>query len=79
MALQAIISALNDVVNDEKCTKCATEEIAKTTSAYIRELKAAKKNGEFAKEDKKALKTEVKALFKSVKGDLKAAKKESKR
>lgn len=73
--MQVLISALNDAVNDDRCTKCATETIANTTAAYIRELKAAKKNGEFSKEEKKALKAEAKALFKTVKSEIKANRK----
>jgi GTP1/Obg family GTP-binding protein len=73
--MQLLIAALNDAVDDDKCTKCATDKVAATMTAYVQELKAAKKNGEWSKEEKKALKGEMKTLFKSVKSDVKAMRK----
>lgn len=59
---------LADLANDEnQCTTCAAGTIAKVVSSLSTEMKLAKKNKDFSKEDKKALKKETKLLFKEVK------------
>ena len=59
---------LADLADDEsQCTTCAAETIAKVVSSLTTEMKLAKKNKDFSKEDKKALKKETKLLFKGVK------------
>ena len=64
-------AALNDLADEGKCTKCTVENISTLLTGHAREIKAAKRNGEWSKEDKKALKAEVKGLFKGVKKDVK--------
>lgn len=47
--------------------------MAHTLTAYVTDMKAAKKSGQWSKEDKKALKAEAKAVGKRVKGSVKLA------
>jgi Sec-independent protein translocase protein TatA len=54
------------------------KEVARTVTLSIRELKSAKKNGEFSKEEKKAMKAEVKATFKELKDEVKRTWKDNK-
>ncbi|CAL5873436.1 uncharacterized protein PFLUO_LOCUS7715 [Penicillium psychrofluorescens] len=70
--ISALSSALNDLSDEGKCTKCTVENISTLLTSHAREIRAAKQNGEWPKEDRKALKAEVKGLFKGVKKDVKA-------
>lgn len=70
--LQALTVALNDIADERQCTKCAVETASGLLTGYVREVKAAKKNGQYSKEEKKALKKEIKGLAKGVKRDVKA-------
>ncbi|KAB8275324.1 hypothetical protein BDV30DRAFT_236692 [Aspergillus minisclerotigenes] len=70
--LQALSVAFNDIADERQCTKCAVETTSSLLTGYIREVKAAKKNGQYSKEEKKALKKEIKGLAKVVKRDFKA-------
>lgn len=67
----ALSSALADVGNANCCSKCATESAAHIFTAYLRDLRAAKKNGQWSAEEKKALRAEAKGLMKEIKRDIK--------
>jgi hypothetical protein len=77
-ALQVLSLALMDLANGRDCTECSLKEVARTVTLSIRELKSAKKNGEFSKEEKKAMKAEVKATFKELKDEVKRTWKDNK-
>lgn len=71
MALIGTLSStLAGAGNENCCSKCVTKNAAQTLALYLRELRAAKKNGEWSAEEKKALKKEVKGLFKEIKHDV---------
>lgn len=70
--IRTLVAALNDITDEKKCTKCTVESISTILTGQVRDLRAAKRNGTWSKEDKKALKAEVKALFKPMKKDLKS-------
>lgn len=72
-----MISALNELNDHTKCTKCLVANISALLTAQFRDLKAAKRNGEWSKDQRKALKAEVKATLKPVKKDIKNLWKES--
>lgn len=69
--LLSISEALADLADSEgaHCTKCAIDNVAETLTKLLRDVKMAKKNGEWTKEEKKALKKEAKMLGKGVKGE----------
>lgn len=69
--IHELINALTSAADGRSCSRCATESAARTITAYLRDLRAAKKNGQWSSEEKKALKAESKALFKEMKKDLK--------
>lgn len=60
------------MVDEKKCTKCTVENISTLLTGHVRDLRVAKQNGVWSKEDKKALKTEIKGLLKPVKKDVKS-------
>lgn len=62
--MSGVLADLAD--DDNQCTTCAAETIAKVVSSLSTEMKLAKKNNDFSKEDKKALKKETKLLIKGV-------------
>lgn len=70
-AIDAIISALSDIRDNERCTTCAIKDAAHSMTIYARELQAAKKQEKWTKEDKKAMKAEAKSLIKEIKRDVK--------
>lgn len=72
-ALRSLIATLTDAVDGHRCTECTIEATAHTLTAYVTEMKASKKSGQWSKEDKKALKAEAKAVGKRVKGSVKMA------
>jgi hypothetical protein len=74
--LQALIMSLNDIADENRCTKCAVESASSLFTGYVREVRAAKRSGKWSKEEKKAIKAEVKSLGKGVKRDIKALWKE---
>lgn len=47
--------------------------VTQTFTAYVRELQAAKKDGQWSREEKKLLKAEAKGLRKEMKHDVKRA------
>lgn len=63
-ALDRVIAA-----DEGNCIKCTTSQAAGALFLYLRDLREAKKNGEYSKQDKKAWKEEVKGLAKDVKRD----------
>jgi hypothetical protein len=69
--IQAISSALDEFVDEKKCTRCTVENLSTLLTEQIRNLREAKQNGEWSKEDRKALKAETKSLLKPVKKQLK--------
>ncbi|KAJ5964484.1 uncharacterized protein N7479_004360 [Penicillium vulpinum] len=69
--IRTLAAALNDIVDEKKCTKCTVEHISTLLTAQVRDLRAAKRSGMWSKEDKKALKAEIKAVLKPVKKDVK--------
>lgn len=71
--LLALSKAFADAANSEECTKCAAESASKAVTTFVRETKQAKKNGEWSKDDKKAVKKELKDIFKPLKGEMKSA------
>lgn len=71
-SIQALINSLSNVIEEEKCLKCAMEDAARTLTLCARDYKTAKKNGQWSREEKKALKAEVKGLAKDLKGIVKA-------
>jgi hypothetical protein len=70
--IEELRSALADIVDDNRCLKCATEAAAQALFSYLRE---AKQNGEYSTGEKKALKKEVKGLAKEMKRDVKKIRK----
>lgn len=69
--IHELINALTSAADGRSYTRCATESAARTITAYLRDLRAAKKNGQWSSEEKKALKAESKAVIKEMKKDLK--------
>lgn len=69
--MQALSLALAKIIEGGGCTKCLIKEVARTVTIYAKELCAAKRNGEWTREEKKALKREAKATFQEVKGEVK--------
>ncbi|KAJ6180440.1 hypothetical protein N7519_010901 [Penicillium mononematosum] len=70
--IRALATALNDIADEKKCTKCTVENISTLITGHVRDLRAAKRSGMWSKEDKKALKVEIKGLLKPVKKDVKS-------
>ncbi|KAJ5525448.1 hypothetical protein N7494_012098 [Penicillium frequentans] len=70
--IRALTKALNDINDQEKCTKCAVENASTLLTTHVRDIRALKQNGEWTKEERKALKAEVKGIFKPVKKSVKA-------
>ncbi|CAI7660278.1 unnamed protein product [Penicillium palitans] len=70
--IQTLATALNDIANEKKCTKCTVENISTLLTGHVRDLRAAKRSGVWSKEDKKALKAEIKGLLRPVKKDVKS-------
>ncbi|KAJ5400580.1 hypothetical protein N7465_011069 [Penicillium sp. CMV-2018d] len=69
--IQTLATAVNDIADEKKCTKCTVEIISALLVGHVRDLRAAKQSGVWSKEDKKALKAEIKYLLKPVKKDVK--------
>ncbi|KAJ5977290.1 hypothetical protein N7501_000632 [Penicillium viridicatum] len=69
--IQTLATAVNDIADEKKCTKCTVENISALLIDNVRDLRAAKRSGVWSKEDKKALKVEIKYLLKPVKKDVK--------
>ncbi|KAJ5995398.1 hypothetical protein N7481_002375 [Penicillium waksmanii] len=70
-AIRILSTALTDLVDENKCTKCTVENLVPLLEGHLKDLKLAKQNGEWSKEDKKTLKAEFKSLFKPAKKSLK--------
>ncbi|KAL4813104.1 hypothetical protein BDW67DRAFT_187960 [Aspergillus spinulosporus] len=76
--IHTLTAALNDLADEKKCTKCTVEKFSALLTNDVREIRAAKKNGQWSKEERKALKAEVKSSCKPVKKSVKALWKERK-
>lgn len=74
--IRALTNALNDINDNDKCTKCAVENASTLLTTQVRDIRGAKRNGEWTKEERKALKAEAKGIFKPVKKAVKALWKE---
>ena len=70
--IQTISATLNDLASEKQCTRCTVKSISILLTGHVREMREAKRTGEWSKEDKKALKAEARAMFKPVKKDIKA-------
>ncbi|KAJ5170520.1 uncharacterized protein N7500_003303 [Penicillium coprophilum] len=70
--IRTLTTALNDLTDEKKCTKCTVENISTLLTGHVRDLRAAKRSGMWSKEDKKALKAEIKCLLKPLKKDVKS-------
>ncbi|KAF5010783.1 hypothetical protein FDECE_3080 [Fusarium decemcellulare] len=70
--LQGLAAALDDLRDENRCAKCAVQTAANLLIGYFQDIREAKKNGQWSKEEKKALKLEIKDLAKSVKADVKS-------
>ncbi|KAJ5503237.1 hypothetical protein N7463_006111 [Penicillium fimorum] len=70
--IRTLATALNDIADEKKCTKCTVENISKLLTGHVRDLRAAKRSGMWSKEDKRALKMEIKGLLRPVKKDVKS-------
>jgi hypothetical protein len=70
--MHALSAALSELVDENKCTKCAVENLSTLLTGHVRNLRTAKQNGEWSKEDRKALKAESKGLLKPVKKEIKS-------
>lgn len=69
--MQVLSMTLVDMAEGRGCDKCMMKEAARTITTCVRELRAAKKNGEWSKEEKKAMKNEAKAIFGEIKREVK--------
>ncbi|KAL4732998.1 hypothetical protein BDV11DRAFT_100905 [Aspergillus similis] len=76
--INTLTAALNDLADENKCTKCTVEKFSALLTSHVREIRAAKKNGQWSKDERKALKAEVKSSYKPVKKAAKALWKEGK-
>jgi hypothetical protein len=70
--LRALSVALNELADEKKCTKCTVETLSTLLTDHVRNLRTAKQNGEWTKEERKVLKAEAKALLKPVKKQIKS-------
>jgi hypothetical protein len=68
----ALSAGLNELADEKKCTKCAVEALSTLLTDHVRNLRAAKQNGEWTKEERKVLKAETKGLLKPVKKQIKS-------
>lgn len=71
-SVQALINSLSNAIEEEKCLKCAMQDAARTLTSCARDYRTAKKNGQWSREEKKALKAEAKGLANDLKGIVKA-------
>lgn len=71
------MTALSSLVDEKQCTTCSVQTASTLLTGHARDIKTAK-NGQWSKEDKKALKAEVKGLLKGIKKDAKGLWKEAK-
>ena len=70
-AILALSAALANAVNEDQCSKCNIESVAQASAMLMKDLKKAKKSGQWTKEDKKAIRMETKGLFKEMKQAMK--------
>lgn len=74
----SLSAALADAANDNgSCAKCSLDTVVQTMTAFVKDLRAAKKSGEWTKEEKRAMKKEAKVLEKGMKKDVKQIWKET--
>lgn len=76
--IHTLTAALNDLADENKCAKCTVEKFSVLLTSHVREIRAAKKNGQWSKEERKVMKAEVKSTYKPVKKAVKALWKEGK-
>jgi len=69
--VKILSTALNDLIDENKCTKCTVENLVASLEGQLKEVRLAKQNEEWSKEDKKSLRAETKFLFKPAKKSLK--------
>lgn len=60
---------LADVMDDDRCLKCATEAAAQSLFLYLKDLRDAKNNSEASRHSQIELKSEAKLLGKGIKRD----------
>ena len=66
-ALLSLSAAFAAAAEEGRCLKCAVQSVVPDLKVCMQDMKMAKKNGSFTKEDKKALKAEMKWLFAGIK------------
>lgn len=76
--LQELTAAVNDLLHEDGCAKCAVQSAASIIMGCIQQVYAAKKDGKLSKEEKRELKQEVKGLVKGIKTEFKSQKKDLK-
>ncbi|CBF89297.1 predicted protein [Aspergillus nidulans FGSC A4] len=76
--IRMLTAALHDLADETKCIKCTVEKSSALLTSHLCDIQAAKKTGQWSKEERKALKAEVKSSFKPVKKTVKALWKEGK-
>ena len=69
--LQALSSALAAATEEGACLQCSSKTISQTLTAFLQEMRTAKKDGRWSHEEKRALRGEVKGLLKEMKQDVK--------
>lgn len=69
--LQALSSALASATEEGACLKCVSETITQTLTTFMQDVRTAKKNGQWSRDERKAIKAEAKGLMKGMKHDLK--------
>jgi len=63
----ALSAAFAAAAEEDRCLECAVESVVPDLKVCMQDMKMAKKNGSFAKEDKKALKAEMRWLSSGLK------------
>lgn len=71
--LRALTTALSNATQEGACLKCTGEAISQTLTAFLQDVRAAKKDGRWSHEEKRALRGEVKDLLKGMKHDVKGS------
>lgn len=70
-AIRTLINALENLSDDSQCTPCTAQNATLAMTELMRDMRSAKKSGEWSKQDQKAVKQEFKGMFKGIKGDMK--------
>jgi hypothetical protein len=69
--LQSLSTALAAATEEGACLQCTSKTISQTLTAFLQEMRTAKKDGRWSHEEKRALRGEVKGLLKEMKHDVK--------